>query len=77
MRSLDRTARLIGFEWQPSLPMARSAPVGALERVGAHFANPTLYELADLIPEPGRTVGGRPRLYPALMALAVDALVSV
>ena len=57
--------------------MARGAPVGALEKVEALFANPALYELADLIPEPDHTAGGRPRHYPAFMALAFDALLSV
>jgi hypothetical protein len=53
------------------------APVGALEKVEALFANSALYELAELIPEPDRTGGGRPRHYPAFMALAFDALLSV
>jgi hypothetical protein len=57
--------------------MARAAPVGALEKVEALFANPALYELGDLIPEPDRACGGRPRHYPAYMALAFDALLSV
>ncbi len=56
--------------------MGRAAPVGALEKVEALFANPALYELGDLIPEPDRTGGGRPRHYPAFMALAFDALLS-
>jgi hypothetical protein len=57
--------------------VARGAPIGALEKVEALFANPALYELADLIPEPDGTSGGRPRHYPAFMALAFDALLSV
>ena len=57
--------------------MARGAPVGALEKVEALFANPALYELAALVPEPDRTRGGRPRQYPPVMALAFDALLSV
>lgn len=57
--------------------MARGAPVGALEKVEALFANPALYELADLIPEPDPTAGGRPRHYPPFMVLAFDALLSV
>lgn len=57
--------------------MARGAPVSALEKVEALFSNPALYELGDLIPEPDHTRGGRPRHYPAFMALAFDALLSV
>jgi hypothetical protein len=57
--------------------MARTAPVGALEKVEALFSNPALYELADLVPEPDHTCGGRPRHFPAFMALAFDALLSV
>ena len=57
--------------------MSRSAPVGSLEKVEALFANPALYELADLVPEPDRSSGGRPRHYPAFMPLAFDALLSV
>ena len=57
--------------------MSAGLPVGALEKVEALFANPALYELADLVPEPDRTCGGRPRHYPTFMALAFDALLSV
>jgi hypothetical protein len=57
--------------------VASGAPVGALEKVEALFANPALYELAELIPEPDPTAGGRPRHYPPFMVLAFDALLSV
>jgi hypothetical protein len=51
--------------------------VSALERVEALLANPALYELAELIPGPDRTVGGRRRDYPAYMWLLFEALISV
>jgi hypothetical protein len=54
----------------------RGPGVSALTRVEAIFCNPALYELAEVLPSPRRT-GGRPRLYPAFMWLAFDALVSV
>jgi hypothetical protein len=57
-----------------------SAPgpaVGRLERVEALFRNPALYALAELVPGPDPTIGGRPRHYPVFMALAFDALLSV
>ncbi|MCD9625302.1 hypothetical protein [Rhabdothermincola salaria] len=57
--------------------MASGRPVGALEKVEALFANPALYELAELVPEPDRSCGGRPRHYPKFMVLAFDALLSV
>jgi hypothetical protein len=57
--------------------VGRGAPVGALEKVEALFANPALYELADLIPRPDPRSGGRPRHYPAFMAIAFDALLSI
>ena len=57
--------------------MSPGLPVGALEKVEALFANPALYELAELVPEPDRSCGGRPRHYPVFMALAFDALLSV
>jgi hypothetical protein len=58
--------------------VTRSGPaVGHLEKVEALFRNPALYVLADLVPEPDRTFGGRPRHYPVFMSLAFDALLSV
>ena len=58
MRSLDRAARVIGWDWASEDVRAmrrRRGGVSALERIEALLANPALYELADLVPEPGRT----------------------
>lgn len=57
--------------------MASPGPVGALEKVEALFTNRALYELGDLVPEPDPTAGGRPRHFPAFMAIAFDALLSI
>jgi hypothetical protein len=54
-----------------------SVGVGKLERLEALVANSALYELGDLVPETDRSLGGRPRLYPAFMWVLFDALLSV
>jgi hypothetical protein len=56
-----------------------SAPEGlsSLAKVEAILANPAIYELAELVPEPDRTQGGRPRDYPAWTLLFWEALLSV
>ena len=55
----------------------RTGGVSALERVEALLANPALYQLADLVPEPAPDSGGRQRDYPAFMWLFYEALISV
>lgn len=50
---------------------------GTLERLEALVANPALFELAEVVPEPAPTSGGRPRQYPVFMWLLFDALLSV
>lgn len=54
-----------------------SPGVSALERLEAIVANPELYALADAVPEPDPTAGGRPRTYPVFMWVLFDALLSV
>jgi hypothetical protein len=56
-----------------------STPEGlaSLAKVEAILANPAIYELAELIPEPDRTQGGRPRDYPVWTLLFWEALLSV
>src|SRR5258707_170241 len=54
-----------------------SVGVSALERVEALLANPALYELADLVPDPAPDAGGRRRDYPTYMWLLYEALISV
>lgn len=56
---------------------SRSGGVAALERLEALVANPALYELAGLVPEQDRSIGGRRRLYPVYMWVLYDALLSV
>lgn len=48
-----------------------------LERLEALVANPALFELAEAVPEPDPSAGGRPRQYPVFMWLLFDALLSV
>ena len=55
----------------------RGVGFSALERLEALVSNPALFELADAVPEPDPSVGGRPRLYPVFMWLLFDALLSV
>src|SRR5688500_7763557 len=54
-----------------------SAGVASLERIEALVACDELYDLAAAIPEPDRSRGGRPRLYPTYMWILFDALLSV
>lgn len=56
-----------------------SVPVGvsSLERLEALVANDELFALADAVPEPDSSQGGRPRMYPPYMWLLFDALLSV
>lgn len=56
-----------------------TSPVGvsAFERLEALVANDALYELADAVPSPDPTAGGRPRMFPVYMWLLYDALLSV
>ena len=49
----------------------------SLERLEALVANPALFELADAVPEPDPSAGGRPRDFPVFMWLLFDALLSV
>src|SRR5438105_1010435 len=55
----------------------RSDGVPLLERVGAILRNPAIYRLADEIPQPDASLGGRPRTYPAFMWVLFEALLSV
>jgi hypothetical protein len=51
--------------------------VAALRRVEAILRNPETYRLAEVIPEPGYSRGGRRRDFPAFMVLVYEALISV
>jgi hypothetical protein len=51
--------------------------LSSLEKLDAILANPALYELGDLIPEPDLSRGGRPRDYPAWTLILWEALLSV
>src|SRR3954463_15068223 len=51
--------------------------VSVLDRIESLVTNPELYALADTVPEPDPTAGGRPRHYPTFMWVLYDALVSV
>ncbi len=57
--------------------MVRRVGISALERVEALVANPALFAFADAVPEPDRSAGGRPRMYPVFMWVLFDALLSV
>ena len=48
-----------------------------VDRVEAILGNPSIYELAALVPEPDRTRGGRRRHYPVFMWIVYEALLSV
>lgn len=50
---------------------------GTLERLEALVANPAVFAMAEIVPEPDPTAGGRPRQYPVFMWLLFDALLSV
>ena len=49
VRSLDRAAGLIGWDWDRTRVTAFSGPASTLERIEALLANPALYELADQV----------------------------
>jgi hypothetical protein len=51
--------------------------VSALERLEAILANTEIHHLASVVPTPPRHVGGRPRHYPAFMAIVFEAAISV
>jgi hypothetical protein len=51
--------------------------VSTFERLEALVDNDALYELADAVPTPDPTAGGRPRMYPVYMWLLYDALLSI
>ena len=51
--------------------------VSALERLESILANPEIHQLASIVPTPPRHVGGRPRDFPAFMAIAFEAAISV
>jgi hypothetical protein len=54
-----------------------SIGVSAFERLEALVDNDALYELADAVPTPDPSAGGRPRMFPVYMWLLYDALLSV
>jgi hypothetical protein len=56
---------------------SRTRGVGQWERVEAIFADPTIYQLGDAIPDPPAEHGGRPRHYPRYMTVAWLAFVAV
>src|SRR5690349_20289701 len=72
-----RRADRLGLDGTDRRMRSKSAGVSALERVEALLANPALYELAELIPEPDHSAGGRRRDYPTFMWLLYEALISV
>ncbi len=51
--------------------------VSTLERLEAIFANPEIHELAAVVPTAPAGRGGRPRHYPAFMAIVYEASISV
>ena len=51
--------------------------VSSLERLEALVANDELFALADAVPEPDPSAGGRPRMFPPYMWVLFDALLSV
>ena len=57
--------------------MSGPTGVSALERVEAILGNPAVYELAQLVPEPDRSRGGRRRQYPVYMWIVYETLLSV
>ncbi len=57
--------------------MSERVGVSALDRLEAIVSNDELYAMADAVPAPDPTLGGRPRMYPVFMWLLFDALLSV
>jgi hypothetical protein len=55
----------------------RRRGVSGLERLEAILSSPEIHLLASAVPTPPRHVGGRPRLYPAFMAIVFEAAISV
>lgn len=51
--------------------------MSSLERLEALVANDELFALADAVPEPDPSAGGRPRMFPPYMWVLFDALLSV
>jgi hypothetical protein len=51
--------------------------VSAFERLEAILANPEVHQLASVVPSQLRHIGGRPRHYPAFMAIVYEAAISV
>jgi hypothetical protein len=51
--------------------------VSSLERLEALVANDELYALAEAVPSPDPSAGGRPRQYPEYAWVLFDALLSV
>jgi hypothetical protein len=55
----------------------RSVGVSTLERLEALVANDELFALADAVPAPDPSAGGRPRMFPPYMWVLFDALLTV
>ena len=52
----------------------RSVGVSTLERLEALVANDELFALADAVPEPDPSAGGRPRMFPPFMWICFPLL---
>ncbi|MDQ3430906.1 MAG: hypothetical protein M3467_01545 [Actinomycetota bacterium] len=57
--------------------MGDARGVSGLERLEAIFANEEIHQLAAVVPTPATRQGGRPRHYPAFMAIVYEAAISV
>lgn len=86
MRSLDRAARIIGWDWREAargeLRTSSRSGTGLQGSRQARnsrviLSNPGLFRLADLIPTPERERGGCRRIYPDYTALVYEVLISV
>jgi len=51
--------------------------VSAFERLESILANPEVHQLASVVPTSPRHLGGRPRQYPAFMAIVYESAISV